>query len=148
MARLPRNLLPAEGIFHLTARGAGKIAVYRDDRDRQFFLTLLASAVEGHDLYVHTLCLMTNHYHLVVEAKRDHISDALHELNGVYAQRFNVRHGRWGHLFGERFGATVIRSEDHLRETCRYVMANPVRARMCQKVGEWPWAWSRYGSEP
>ena len=145
MARLPRNVLPEEGIFHLTARGAGKIAIYNDDVDYRRFLALFASAVDRHALHIHTFCLMPNHYHLVVEAVRDAISSALQELNGVYAQGFNQRHGRWGHLFGERFSAWVIRSETHLLNTCRYVMANPVRAGLCQAVGEWPWAASRYG---
>jgi REP element-mobilizing transposase RayT len=147
MPRLPRNVLPEEGIFHLTARGAGKIDVYRDDVDRLVFLQLLNAAVDQQALYVHTLCLMNNHYHLVVEAARDRISDALHGVNGVYAQRFNNRHDRWGHLFGDRFAAWVIRSEDHLRATCAYVLANPVRAGICKRVGEWPWAHSRYGHD-
>jgi REP element-mobilizing transposase RayT len=144
MARLPRHVLPEQGTFHLTARGAGKIAIYLDDFDRRFFLGLFAAAVERNELHVHTLCLMTNHYHLVVEAGRDRISTALHAVNGVYAQRFNTRHDRWGHLFGERFSAWVVRSEKHLQATCHYVMANPVRAGLCENIGEWPWARSRY----
>jgi REP element-mobilizing transposase RayT len=144
MARLPRNVLPEQGTFHLTARGAGKIPVFLDDFDRRFFLRLFGAAVERDELYVHTLCLMTNHYHLVVEARRDRISSALHAVNGLYAQRFNARHERWGHLFGERFSAWVVRSETHLQATCRYVLANPVRAGLCKNVGEWPWARSRY----
>ena len=66
-------------------------------------------------------------------------------LNGVYAQAFNGRHARCGHLFGERFRARVIRDEEHLYEACRYVVANPVRAGLCGQATDWPWSGTRYG---
>jgi putative transposase len=148
VARLPRKFLPEEGIFHITARGAGLIAIYIDDIDRRFCLALLAEVVEKFDWTVHALCLMTNHYHLVVEGRRDDLSAGLHVLNGEYAQRFNARHERWGHLFGERFSAWVIRSEEHLHSACLYVFGNAVRAGLCENLGDWPWAASRYAFDP
>lgn len=148
MARIPRKLLPEEGIFHVTARGAGKIAIYRDDFDRRFFLALFAEVVDHFDWTVHAFCLMTNHYHQVVEGRRDDLSAGFHVLNGEYAQRFNARHQRWGHLFGERFSAWVIRSEEHLHAACTYVFGNAVRAGLCENLGDWPWAASRYAVDP
>jgi len=87
--------------------------------------------------------LMTNHYHLVVEAFRDALSDGMQHLNGVYAQSFNVNYGRWGHLFGERFWCRPVGEED-LAATCDYVLANPVRAGICDRSSDWPWGASRY----
>lgn len=140
MARLPRKVLPEQAIFQITARGAGRIAIFLDDDDRRFFLFLLGVAAARFDWTVHAFCLMDNHYHLVVEARRDDLSAGLHMLNGTYAQRFNARHRRWGHLFGERFAAWVVRSEEHFAATCRYVLQNPVRAGLTHEVGAWPWA--------
>jgi hypothetical protein len=65
-------------------------------------------------------------------------------LNGVYAQRFNRRHGRRGHLFGDRFWASVV-EDDHDVRAARYILLNPVRAGLCELPEEWRWSWSRYG---
>jgi REP element-mobilizing transposase RayT len=87
--------------------------------------------------------LLTNHYHLIVETLLKSLSRGLHRLNGVYAQAFNGRYARSGHLFGDRFAAFVIRDEDHLRNACDYVRQNPVRAGLCEEASKWPWAGSR-----
>ena len=94
---------------------------------------------------MHALCLMTNHYHLVVETPRPQLSAGFHRLNGVYAQRFNNRHERRGHLFGDRFWSSVIDSEEYLAAVCRYVLGNPVRAGLCELSHDWPWTHSRFG---
>jgi len=143
MARLPRYVFPDYAIFHVTARGAGKIAIYRDDEDRRRFLALLAVTTPRFEWTFHALCLMTNHYHLVFEALRESMSLGLQRVNGIYAQSFNAKHRRWGHLFGERFWCRPV-EEAELAETCRYVLANPVRAGLCERISDWPWSASRY----
>jgi putative transposase len=69
----------------------------------------------------------------------------MHRLNGIYAQGFNEKHGRAGHLWGDRFVSRVIEDDDYLREACAYVVRNPVRAGLCREATEWPWSYSRYG---
>jgi REP element-mobilizing transposase RayT len=88
---------------------------------------------------------MTNHYHLVVDALRDELSAGCHRLNGVYAQTFNRRYRRKGHLFGDRFWSGLIEDDDELHDTCAYVLANPVRAGLCEQPTDWPWNGSRTG---
>ena len=144
MARLLRRELP-DGIYHVTARGVARGAIFRDDDDRRLFLRLLARTVERHSWSCHAFCLMGNHYHLVVETLRVRLSAGVQRLNGAYAQTFNTRYGRSGHLFGERFSAHVIESEEHCLEACRYVILNPVRAGLCAQASEWLWSASRYG---
>ncbi len=83
---------------------------------------------------------MTTHYHLVVDTELWRLSDGMHRLNGTYALAFNRRHGRSGHLFGERYAAWVPRTERHLRATIEYVRRNPVRAGLCSVAADWPWS--------
>jgi REP element-mobilizing transposase RayT len=142
VARIPRYLFP-DGLFHVTARGAGRIPIYRDDDDRLAFLGLLLLAIQRFDWTCHAFCLMTNHYHLVLDATRENLSDGFQLLNGDYAQGFNAKHGRWGHLFGERFWCRSL-EEDDLEYTCLYVMANPVRAGLCERISDWPWSACRF----
>jgi len=146
MARIPRCEFPLEAVFHVTARGVDGTRIVRDRADGLVFLTLLRDGVRRFRLDVHAFCLMPNHVHLVVDARRDRLSAAMHRLLGIHAQRFNRRHGRRGHLFGDRFWTQLVRSEEHLAATCGYVVHNPVRAGLCGHPGEWPWGGSRYGA--
>jgi len=148
MGRLPRRTFPASGIFQVTTRGVERRDVYLDRDDRLAFLIQLRYAVEQNDWDVYALCLMTNHYHLVVEGMRDLISRGMHRLNGVYAERFNAKYDRSGHLWGDRFALWQVRDDDHLQATCRYVLLNPVRAGLCERAADWEWTWSRFGPEP
>ncbi len=101
MPRIPRSQLPEYGFFHVTARGVGGIFIFLDDWDREAFRVLLAQVVEMFVWRLHAWCLMGTHYHLLVEGPRDQVSAGMHRLNGLYAQSFNRRHGRRGHLFEE-----------------------------------------------
>src|SRR6266508_5918650 len=92
MARIPRYVFPEYAIFHVTARGAGRIAIYREDDDRRAFLALFAQAVGTFGWSCHAFCLMTNHYHLVIECFRQGLSDGMQRLNGIYAQSFNEKY--------------------------------------------------------
>ena len=88
---------------------------------------------------------MTTHYHLVLETSCAALSHGIHGLNGRYACWFNRRHGRFGHLFADRFTARAIASEEYLYEACAYVVLNPVKAGLCGRTEEWPWSFSSFG---
>jgi REP-associated tyrosine transposase len=140
MARLARYLLPEWGIYHVTTRGVARQAISRDDDDRRLFLALLARATRRTNWDCYAFCLMPNHHHLIVATHQDLLSVGLRMLNGRYAQAFNERHGRSGHLFGDRYAAFAIRDDDHLRTATEYVVQNPVRARLCRHAADWPWS--------
>jgi putative transposase len=146
MPRPLRQTLP-DGIFHLTARGVDRELLFRDDADRVVFLRLLAQTVDRHAWLCHGFSLLGTHYHVVVETTQCALSRGAHRLNGLYAQLFNRRHGRRGHLFGDRFQAWVVHDEEHFYATCAYVLENPVRAGLCARAEQWPWSWIR-GSRP
>jgi len=146
MPRRPRSVQP-DGFFHVTTRGVAKCAIFGEDDDRRFFLRLLLRIARDCGWEFYALCLMTNHYHFVVETEREALSDGMHWLNGTYALAFNRKYKRWGHLFGDRFGSRIIESEDYLERVCDYVVQNPVRAGLCARAADWPWTGSRFGLE-
>jgi REP element-mobilizing transposase RayT len=83
---------------------------------------------------------MTNHFHLVIEAALDRLSAGMLHLNGRYAERFNSRYDRTGHVFEARFAAKLIQDESHFEAAARYVLDNPVRAGLCNHADDWPWS--------
>jgi REP element-mobilizing transposase RayT len=124
----------------VTARGTAKSEIFLDDVDRSAFVQLLASVIERFDWACRAYCLMTTHYHLIVESPLHGLSRGMARLNGIYAQAFNERHDRRGHLFEGRFVAYVIDSDDHLEAACNYVIDNPVRAGLCTDRSQWAWS--------
>lgn len=139
MAR-PRRIEFAGAVYHLTSRGNARQPIYRDEDDRQAFVALLGEVLRRFQWLCHAYCLMDNHYHLLVETRAPTLSLGMRQLNGVYTQRFNQRHGLVGHLFQGRFKAILVERESHLLELCRYVVLNPVRARVVDDPGQWPWS--------
>jgi hypothetical protein len=83
---------------------------------------------------------MDNHYHLLIETPEANLSRGMRQLNGIYTQRYNRTHNRTGHLFQGRYKAIVVDRESHLLELCRYVVLNPVRAKMTKRAEHWPWS--------
>lgn len=144
MARLARCKLP-DGIYHVTSRGVARRDIFLDLDDRRVFLWLFGWIADAAAWECHAICLMTNHYHLVVEATRADLSRGMHRLNGRYAESFNAKYDRSGHLFGDRFATRVISDDEHLAAACRYVLQHPVRAGLCRRASDWPWSASRYG---
>ena len=127
-------------VYHVTSRGNEKKPVFRDDTDRQNFLNTIQHVNKRYNWICHAYCLMTNHYHLLIETPDGNLSLGMRQLNGVYTQLFNKRHGRTGHLFQGRYKAILIQKDSHLLEVCRYVVLNPVRARMVQRPDDWKWS--------
>lgn len=144
MPRTPRSELPKDGIYHVTTRGVDRALIVRDEIDWGALNALVLAAEPRFGWAYDVYCLMTNHFHLIVRTPLPLLSQGMHWLNGVYAQRFNRRYGRRGHLFENRFSARVMRDEKHWERSCRYVLENPVKAGLCEFATDWPWSGGRY----
>jgi len=127
-------------LYHVTSRGDGQKDIYLDDEDRRDFLSVLASVCKRFNWTVHAYCLMSNHYHLLLETPDSNLSQGMRQLNGVYTQHFNLAHERVGHVFQGRYKAIIVQKDSYLLELSRYIVLNPVRARMVRSVKDWPWS--------
>lgn len=127
-------------LYHVTSRGDGQENIYLDDGDRSDCLAVLGEVVKRFNWTVHAYCLMSNHYHLLVETPDGNLAQGMRQFNGVYTQRFNRRHGRVGHVFQGRYKAIIVQKENYLLELARYIVLNPVRAGMVRSAREWPWS--------
>jgi len=127
-------------LWHVTARGNERKEIYRNDEDRVAWLELLGAAVADSGWILHAYVLMPNHFHLLVETPDSTLSQGMRQLNGVYTQAFNRKHKRVGHLFQGRFKGILVSEEGHLIEMLRYIVLNPVRAKLCRSAGQWRWS--------
>jgi putative transposase len=136
--RRPRVYEP-NGIYHLTCHGVGAQSIFIYDQDRFRFLSRLDSVTRRSAWRCLAFCLMTTHYHLVIQVRETNLSTGMHWLNGGYARDFNTRHGRRGHVFEARFADRPIADDSHLLDAIRYVALNPVRAGLVRRPEDWPW---------
>src|SRR5437667_10970198 len=125
MARPLRVEFPG-GSYHVTSRGDSREDIFLDDEDRRRFLALLGHTIERFGWRCHAYCLMTNHYHVVIETPQPNLSRGMRHLNGVYTQRFNRRHSRVRHVLQGRYTAIVVQKDTHLLDVYRYVGLNHV----------------------
>jgi putative transposase len=149
MARPLRIEFPG-ALYHVTSRGNAGQAVFLDGGDRERLIAALAEVARRLRWLCHAYCLMGNHFHLLLETPRPNLSNGMQQIGTLYAQGFNRRYDRQGHVFQGRFKAILVERESHLLEVSRYVVLNPVRAGLTR----WPeeYRWSSYratvGLEP
>lgn len=127
------------GYYHVVMRGNGRQVLFEDATDRDSFLAMLCEQASCHGVRVIAWCLMANHVHLVLDDADGRLSEMMRALATAYAQRFNCRAGRVGHVFQGRFHSTPIETESYLLAAVRYVHLNPEKAHVCP-AEEYPWS--------
>lgn len=131
-------------LYHVTSRGDRRAAIFRDDTDRAMWLQTLGEACLRYQFVIHAFCQMGNHYHLLVETLDGKLAQGMRQLNGVYSQYFNRRHQLEGHVFQGRYKAILVEKHNYLCEVARYIVLNPVRARLVSRPEDWPWSSYNY----
>ena len=134
-------------VYHVIARGNERKAIFRDDRDREVYLERLAQCRSRFQFRVLGYCLMHNHIHLALERGPVALSRTMLALQSFYAQRFNFRHKRVGHLFQGRYKAFLVQDERYLFALLRYIHLNPVRARLVDRPEAYRWSSDRFYRE-
>jgi REP element-mobilizing transposase RayT len=129
----------AGGLYHVTSRGNDGRSIVLDNADRIRWLALRRRCEESYGWTCHAYCLMSTHFHLLLETADATLASGMHWLNHVYAKSFNRRHGCSDHVFGRRYFAKVVTSDEQLVATVRYIALNPVDAGLVSDPAEWPW---------
>jgi putative transposase len=119
-------------IYHVMSRGDHSERIYRGDEDAELFIKTLGEACVKSDWQVHAYCLMSNHFHLVLETPNGNLISGMKWFLGTYTGRYNRRHKVFGHLFSGRYKSLIVDGDegDYLRTVCQYVHLNPVRAKL------------------
>src|SRR5947207_3318227 len=132
-------------IYHIMNRGDRREPIFRDDKDRELFLQTAAEACLKTDWQVHAWCLMSNHFHLVVETPKPNLVEGMKWFLGTYTSRFNRRHKLFGHLFSGRYKTLFVdgSGNGYLKSVCDYVHLNPARAKLlsaAKKLSDFKWS--------
>ena len=139
MAR-PLRIEYSGAFYHVMHRGNAGSDLFKSERDREKLLEYFSKAAERYAIKVHTYCLMTNHYHLLIETPHPNLSQAIKWINVSYAAYFNRKRRRSGHLFQGRFKAVLVDADEYLKHLSRYIHLNPVRAGMVEHCKDYPWS--------
>ncbi|WP_419768878.1 transposase [Arcobacter sp.] len=129
-----RERITDAGCYHVVCRGVERRNVFLDSDDFEQFLALLKSVKKEFDIIVHSFCLMTNHYHILLETKEDNISLAMKYLNSHYAIYFNKKYKRTGHLWQGRFHSDYLYADNHFWYVAKYIEQNPIKAKMVKEI--------------
>ena len=126
--------------YHVTSRGNERKDVFKSRADREKFLSYLESASVRYGAVIHAFCLMSNHYHLLLETPSGNLSQIMRHINGAYTNYFNAKRKRAGHLFQGRYKAILVEADQYAKELSRYLHPNPVRAGMVDRPEAWEWS--------
>lgn len=139
MARQLRIEYPS-ALYHIVSRGNAHQNTFLSESDYITFFKVLNDVCDQYVFIVYAYCLMSNHYHLLIETIDANLSAGMRQLNGVYTQKFNYFHQRVGHLFQGRYKAIIVEKDSYLMELSRYIVLNPVRAGIAKSPQEWKWS--------
>jgi len=114
--------------------------IFEDDTDYGYFVSLFGDVTQEFKIDCLNYCLMPNHYHITLQPMLPNLSNALRHLNGVYAQWWNRRHARVGHVFQGRFKDQIVQREGYFLNLCRYIARNPERANLTARPEDWRWS--------
>jgi putative transposase len=139
MARIARVVAVGHP-HHITQRGNYRQEVFRDDKDRQKYLTFIQEYSCQYKLNILVYCLMSNHVHFIgIPEQEDSLAKTFNTAHMRYSQYFNKKMGAGGHLWQGRFYSCVL-GETHLAIAARYVERNPVRAKLVKEAWQWQWS--------
>ena len=137
----PKRIWYKGAVYHVMSRGIRRKKIFADDDDYIFFLECIDTFMALHGFKVHSICLMTNHFHMIIETGDTTISKVMQDLLNAYAKYYNQKYGYHGHLFEGRFKSKLIEDEVYFLETSRYIHLNPVKACMVREILDY-----KYGS--
>ena len=128
-----------KGIYHIINRGVDKRIVFVENEDYEKFMELIEIMLEKFTIKLHAYCLMTNHYHLLLETIHENISEAIQYLNGTYSMYFNKKYKRTGHFWQGRYLSYYLYDDAHAWIVAKYIEQNPIKAKMVGEIETYPY---------
>ncbi len=138
MPRRPR--VEYIGFHHIINRGVARSNIFLKDNDFKKFLEILEDTKIRYDFIVHSFCLMSNHYHLLIETKTENLSLIARQINSKYAQYFNKEYKRVGPLWQGRFKNSFVYDDTYLGVLLKYIEQNPIKANIVDSVSKYRWS--------
>lgn len=138
MPRAPRPT--AAGIYHVGARAPGGLPLFRGVESYIEFVSILGATLVRERVTCLAFCLMTTHYHLLLEVEEGRLSKAMQRLNWHYARSVNERISGKGHVVGGRYFSNLVSDTEQLLTVFKYIARNPVRAGICEAPEDWQWS--------
>jgi len=146
MAR--KNRIQEIGFYHVINRGVARKDIFIEPHDYDKFLDLLLDMKKTYNIVIHTYCLMTNHYHILIETNEENISQAIKFLNSFYAMYFNKKYKRSGHLWQGRFSSYFLYDDAHFWIVAKYIERNPISASMVEHIKNYKYqSFSQYSKQ-
>jgi len=142
MPRKPR--IEIAGYYHVINRGVEQRIIFKEKEDYETFEALLCTYAPSYGVTVHNYCLMSNHYHLLIEIKDGMLSKFMRQINMNYAIYFNKKYKRSGHLWQGRFRSWYVTDEAYLYTLILYIEQNPIKAKMVKRVEAYPYSTAHY----
>lgn len=136
----PLRIQYPDAWYHVMNRGRRGENVFSSKQDYQSFIDLLEELNEIFNIKVAAYCLISNHYHLLIQTPNANLSRAMRHLNGVYTQRYNKRHNCDGQLFRGRYKSIVVESDSYALELVRYIHRNPLEAGLVDNLQKYQWS--------
>lgn len=130
----------AGAIYHVLSRGNGGQDIFRSNDDRYLFLDLLGKLAVRFNIEVHGYVLMGDHYHLLLKTNDANVSKAMQWFGTSYTRRFNLINSTFGHLFQGRFKSIMVENDAYLLRLSCYIHRNPVRAKIVERLADYPWS--------
>ena len=140
MARNPR--IDLVGFHHVANQGVYKANIFATILEKEKFLSIVCKACDTYNIILHDYCIMDNHYHLLLETKRENLSYFMRQINGNYAIYFNRKQERSGPLWKGRYKSWYIVHEEYLEYTIKYIEYDPIKANLSFFPSDYPYTLS------
>ena len=138
MPRKPR--IEIAGYYHIVNRGVEQRVIFKEADDYEYFEELMCFYLKSYNITLHNYCLMSNHYHLLIEIAQENLSKFMRQLNMNYAIYFNKKYKRTGHLWQGRFKSWYVTDEAYLYTLMLYIEQNPIKAKIVKNLEEYPYS--------
>lgn len=136
----PKRIWYPGATYHLMGRGVRRMIIFQTDDDYIYFKQLLHLMAKKFNCRLHAYCLMSNHFHLLLETGETELWKFMRALCGNYAIQFNYRYSYKGHVFENRYKSCIVKNDEYFLQTSRYIHLNPVKAKMVFHPEDYPWS--------